>query len=252
MLDLIGYSTVPEDVAVAKTRLEQLLGLFLIIPWWALLGFALVSTMWLMWVSWPRSYPLLNPSDAQPAQPAIEPPGMATITTKRQLTPSQIKTLDEALSQLSQLTGTRVMKLVLRWWAALTKWQNDANQFKHSEFEAFRIELQSLIDEDVQIRNLLYNDWKIEYADSHDQLMAIIKYDINSGPSNDIIYGLSDFLRGLVSVEDLINKAPGNQAQLIELLNPHVVKTNKAVKDMELWVGNIKQLIKETRESFQQ
>jgi len=54
MLDLIGYSTAPEDVAVAKTRLDQALGWFLTIPWWALLGFALISTLWLMWVSWPR------------------------------------------------------------------------------------------------------------------------------------------------------------------------------------------------------
>ena len=56
---------------------------------------------------------------------------------------------------------------------------------------------------------------------------------------------------GYVPLPDsVLNKAPGNQAQLIELLNPHVVKTNKAANEMELWVGNIKQLIKETRESF--
>ena len=54
MLDLIGYSTAPEDAAVAQTRLGQILEWFLSIPWWALLGFALVSTLWLMWVSWPR------------------------------------------------------------------------------------------------------------------------------------------------------------------------------------------------------
>ena len=54
MLDLIGYATIPDDVTVARTRLDQVFELFLSIPWWALLGFALVSTMWLMWVSWPK------------------------------------------------------------------------------------------------------------------------------------------------------------------------------------------------------
>ena len=55
VLDLIGYSTIPDDVAVAKTRIDQAIGLFLSIPWWALLGFALISTLWLMRVSWPKN-----------------------------------------------------------------------------------------------------------------------------------------------------------------------------------------------------
>jgi hypothetical protein len=54
VLDLIGYSTVPEDVAVAQTRLDQILTWFLSLPWWVPVGFALVATLWLMWVSWPR------------------------------------------------------------------------------------------------------------------------------------------------------------------------------------------------------
>jgi hypothetical protein len=54
VLDLIGYSTVPEDVTVAQGRVDQLLGYLLTLPWWAPLGFALVATLWLMHVSWPR------------------------------------------------------------------------------------------------------------------------------------------------------------------------------------------------------
>lgn len=54
MLDLIGYSTVPEDFEVAKTRLQKVLDLLLAVPWEAFFVFALISTLWLMWVSWPR------------------------------------------------------------------------------------------------------------------------------------------------------------------------------------------------------
>jgi hypothetical protein len=54
VLDLIGYSTAPEDVGVAQARLDQFLGWLLSVPWWAVWGFALVSTMWFIWVSWPR------------------------------------------------------------------------------------------------------------------------------------------------------------------------------------------------------
>jgi hypothetical protein len=54
VLDLIGYSTAPEDIAVARTRLDQGLDLLLVVPWWAYFSFALISSLWLMYVSWPR------------------------------------------------------------------------------------------------------------------------------------------------------------------------------------------------------
>ena len=57
MLDLIGYSTVPEDVDVAQSRLDRLLEYTLSVPWWAVWGFALLSTVVLIWVSWPRRSP---------------------------------------------------------------------------------------------------------------------------------------------------------------------------------------------------
>jgi hypothetical protein len=54
VLDLIGYSTIPEDVSVAKGRLDQFFDLILTAPWWVIWGFAFFSTLWLIWVSWPR------------------------------------------------------------------------------------------------------------------------------------------------------------------------------------------------------
>lgn len=55
VLDLVGYSTVPEDIEAAQTRLDQILSFVLSLPWWSVWGFALITTIWLMWVSWPRS-----------------------------------------------------------------------------------------------------------------------------------------------------------------------------------------------------
>jgi hypothetical protein len=55
VLDIIGYSTLPDDTKVAADRLDAFFMWLLGLPWWATLGFALASTMWLMWVSWPRS-----------------------------------------------------------------------------------------------------------------------------------------------------------------------------------------------------
>lgn len=69
VLDLIGYSTVPEDVTVAQTRLDQALTWFLGLPWWLPWGFALISTLWLIWVSWPREQ-TSTINTALPQQPA--------------------------------------------------------------------------------------------------------------------------------------------------------------------------------------
>jgi hypothetical protein len=60
VLELIGYSTIPDDVTVAKSRLDQALDLFLSVPWWALLAFSLIATLWLMWLSWPRQSPSIE------------------------------------------------------------------------------------------------------------------------------------------------------------------------------------------------
>lgn len=55
MIDLIGYSTLPDDVIVANHRLNSFLIWLSAIPWWALLAFALVSTIILFFVVWPRT-----------------------------------------------------------------------------------------------------------------------------------------------------------------------------------------------------
>lgn len=53
-LDLIGYSTIPDDAKVALGRLDDFFLWLLSVPWWGVFGFALIASMWLMWVSWPR------------------------------------------------------------------------------------------------------------------------------------------------------------------------------------------------------
>jgi hypothetical protein len=70
-LDLIGYSTAPEDLRVAHDRLDQFMGWLLSLPWWAVWGFALISTLWLMWVSWPR--PILSPTTNETLPSGLEP-----------------------------------------------------------------------------------------------------------------------------------------------------------------------------------
>lgn len=55
VLDAIGYATLPDDAKVAAHLLNNLLLWILDLPGSLVLAFALISTMWLMWVSWPRN-----------------------------------------------------------------------------------------------------------------------------------------------------------------------------------------------------
>lgn len=61
MLDLIGYATVPEDAQVAGEVLRGVLLYLMSLPWWLPWGFALISTLFLMRVSWPRSHTGMDP-----------------------------------------------------------------------------------------------------------------------------------------------------------------------------------------------
>ena len=55
ILDLIGYSTVPQDLPVAEGLLKRFLVWLMELPWYVPWGFALISTVWLTYVSWPRA-----------------------------------------------------------------------------------------------------------------------------------------------------------------------------------------------------
>ena len=59
-LDLVGWSTAPDDVTVAESRLDQFFVWLLSLPWWVPWGFALISTLRLIWVPWPELFEALR------------------------------------------------------------------------------------------------------------------------------------------------------------------------------------------------
>ena len=71
MLDLIGWSTAPDDVPVFGQRLDQLLDLIFLTPWWLPWAFAFFATGLLMFVSWPRERQAIQ-SKVQTLAPAVD------------------------------------------------------------------------------------------------------------------------------------------------------------------------------------
>ena len=72
VLDLIGYATVPEDVQVDSGVLRDLLLWLLSVPWWVPWGFALLSTLTLLAVSWPRARVEVNQGAVFPVQTRLD------------------------------------------------------------------------------------------------------------------------------------------------------------------------------------
>lgn len=81
VLDAVGYSTAPEDLGVFTSRAVLLLTAM---PWWGYLIFALVSTLWLMRVSWP-------PAPDAPAAVSEEKPPLQQTKQMREVKGSHIK-----------------------------------------------------------------------------------------------------------------------------------------------------------------
>jgi len=81
-LDLIGWSTAPDDVGVAMTRLDQFFAWLLAVPWWIPWGFALLSTGWLMYVSWPRTSTVNQAEVPRGGEPIPEPMQSQAPTTQ--------------------------------------------------------------------------------------------------------------------------------------------------------------------------
>lgn len=90
MLDVVGYSTAPEDVEVAQTRLDQLIGWLLTLPWSATFGVALASTLWLIWLSWPQEKRSLTIKSSAGTY-MRESDGNPTMTDSEHITLKEIK-----------------------------------------------------------------------------------------------------------------------------------------------------------------
>ena len=118
-LDFIGYSTAPEDLEVARTRLERGLDLLLATPWWALLGFALASTALLIWRSWPHARQPSGddratqaiPIDQLAAQRALDDLFAEGVAYRNKLLPIQAVDLLTAVDTLRDWSGRVLSRL---------------------------------------------------------------------------------------------------------------------------------------------
>ena len=75
ILDLIGWSTVPDDVGVAVSWVERFAAWLISVPWWVTYGSATAGLMGLIYFSWPRPVYLPAPP-TDPAMTASTPKGL--------------------------------------------------------------------------------------------------------------------------------------------------------------------------------
>lgn len=117
VLDLVGYLTLPDDAKVAAVRVDQIFQWLLTVPGWVVYGFALLSTMWLAWVSWPRA-PRMRPAGtsseptANISKPASKGSEVAAApAARRQADMKKVALIDEIYPQLHDLSEEDVDRL---------------------------------------------------------------------------------------------------------------------------------------------
>lgn len=113
VLDLIGYSTVPEDSQVATGLLRDFFLWLLSVPWLGPWGFALISTLALIWFSWPRGRTHPEITNPAPVAPPLSKP--KPIETQREE--------EVPISQLAQPVGADVQPEPNKRYSAYDKEQ---------------------------------------------------------------------------------------------------------------------------------
>ena len=195
VLDLVGYSTAPDDIEVARTRMEQAFDLLLSAPWWAVFGFALVSTIVLIVVSWPQnktesvrkallSFPMA-PSGVVPTTPDLPVPMQET--GKRRLTAYDLESRQKAVDILHELNeairrGTleKATYLAENFWVVANEQDITASLSEiiaHSEveFQAYDQNLELYMRRFSDFDEQLRSSWnQYEFLDWTRQLKAEI------------------------------------------------------------------------------
>lgn len=108
MLDLIGYSTIPEDTKVAQSLLEKGIAWAFTVPAWLSLLIAAAVTAWLIWWAWrPVPTPITSTSTSAEAdlikqqRLAAKEKRVAASAAARPLTPhaveQKVKVIDQAI-----------------------------------------------------------------------------------------------------------------------------------------------------------
>jgi hypothetical protein len=237
ILDLIGYSTVPEDIEVAQTRLDQILGWVLSLPWWAPWGFALISTLWLMYVSWPRQR--VGPAPIKTDTPAvqIEKPAYASrFAGKKQTSstpeqkerqwpktseydlPIKLRAIDDLLVivgadkeyEETYREGTRLSQ---EWERKIKQGRRDEYLDRLAIFEQRCMAIHEAISQ-IMKDNVKYED---------------ICYILSSQDSNNVIGPLRQFVMAIVKL------GPNPSGEFQFFLKPFVDKFESGLKDFGVW-----------------
>ena len=184
VLDAIGYSTAPEDIEVVQTRLDQFIGWLLTVPWWVLLGIAFASTVFLIWVSWPRQQSAVESNRKEESPVAIKPTNALDSPTTARL-PTAAELIDEqerreALGIMEGLlrsanSASKLLETVITQIAALSS-SDDQPEARALRFfvreSVFHIYLQSC---DSAVRNAeeaIQNKWLEQLCHSVGELVT--------------------------------------------------------------------------------
>lgn len=131
MLDLIGYSTIPEDTKVAQSLLEKGIAWAFTVPAWLSLLIAAAVTAWLIWWAWrPVPTPITSTSTSAEAdlikqqRLAAKEKRVAASAAARPLTPHAVEQKVKVIDQAIELMRGAPKKRNTNMNAIVSKWGN--------------------------------------------------------------------------------------------------------------------------------
>ena len=168
MLDLIGWSTAPDDVPVFGKRLDQLLDLIFLTPWWLIWPFVFFATGFLMWVSWPRhahaEAPLATSANSEDALLANETRDSDSV----KLSSNEYENLIESVREADQSRRSMARK------EQLLRDLDAAEILAISHRQLAEKMIDTAISGSFEEKNIMpYNNWYEGIKDYNDRLMAI-------------------------------------------------------------------------------
>ncbi len=205
VLDLIGYATVPADAQVAAGLLRSIFLWILSIPWWVPWGFALISTLWLMRISWPRSYSTAKDAPLDQIPPPTAP------TEETQSTPAEVKPASEnkqwpvtsaydlpiklgVIDELLEIVGSEkeYEQAYREGKSLLRKWEH---RIKKGDIENFIGDLKKYKEKCVSIHQRIYGIKRVNEKFVDIDSILSPKESANAGPSLNLFITAVESLR---------------------------------------------------------
>jgi len=247
LLDLIGYSTIPEDTKVAQSLLEKGIAWAFTVPAWLSLLIAAAVTAWLIWWAWrPVPTPITSTSTSAEAdlikqqRLAAKDKRVAASAAARPLTPHAVEQKVKVIDQAIELMRGAPMFLERLSVMFRDPWQTSGKSFP--EMHSFSDQIGAMREDLIAFAkpiDALRLDCVALYPDVA-VLLAQTYYPV-------ALERLAEYQNACRDVEAAVSKGAA-MSDLNFMYSQFVGRTEQAMKNIIVWREDVRQKLIEIRQ----